>query len=202
MKIGLVPMAAKPYHAGHHWLVEKASRENDKVLLFVSTTDRKRKGQFPILGNDMEKVWKEELEPIMPANVEVRYGGAPVRKVYEEIGVAADNASADTYFVYSDSTDTMRNYPEAQRIKYMEPLYSMGQVRFPGEEDPQAFTRGDGSPDVSGTAMRGALQSCDIDLFHAGMPSGVNVQNVYDILCNKTNESVLRQYIRLSLVNK
>ena len=28
MKIGLVPMAAKPYHAGHHALVERAAAEN------------------------------------------------------------------------------------------------------------------------------------------------------------------------------
>ena len=73
MKIGLVPMAAKPYHAGHHWLVEQAAGENDKVILFVSVSDRKRKGELPILGADMVKVWQEELEPIMPSNVEVKY---------------------------------------------------------------------------------------------------------------------------------
>ena len=36
MKIGLVPVSAKPYHAGHHALVELAASQNDKVLLFVS----------------------------------------------------------------------------------------------------------------------------------------------------------------------
>ena len=39
----------------------------------------------------MQKVWEEELEPIMPNNVEVRYGGAPVQKVYQEISDAAAN---------------------------------------------------------------------------------------------------------------
>ena len=53
MKIGLVPMSAKPYHAGHHMLVEFAAiseitdelRElqlpvNDQVLVFVSFSSR------------------------------------------------------------------------------------------------------------------------------------------------------------------
>ena len=100
MYIGLVPMAAKPYHAGHHWLVEKAAGENDHVILFVSTSDRKRKGEKPILGRDMVRVWQEELEPVMPANVEIRYGGSPVQNVYKEIQEAGEIGSEDTYFVY------------------------------------------------------------------------------------------------------
>ena len=101
MKIGLVPMAAKPYHAGHHWLVEQAAGENDKVILFVSVSDRKRKGELPILGADMVQVWQEELEPIMPPNVEIRYGGSPVQKVYQEIQDAGMDGSNDVYYVLS-----------------------------------------------------------------------------------------------------
>ena len=53
MKIGLVPMSAKPYHAGHHMLVELAAISeitdelkelelpvNDKVLVFLSYSSR------------------------------------------------------------------------------------------------------------------------------------------------------------------
>jgi len=53
MKIGLVPMSAKPYHAGHHMLVELAAISeitdevkslelpvNDKVAVFVSFSSR------------------------------------------------------------------------------------------------------------------------------------------------------------------
>ena len=101
MKIALVPVSAKPYHAGHHALVTMAAAENDIVKLFVSTSDRKRKGQFPILGSDMEKIWKQELEPIMPGNVQIEYGGSPVRKVYEALGNAdKDPSNEDTLVVY------------------------------------------------------------------------------------------------------
>jgi hypothetical protein len=136
----------------------------------------------------------------MPGNTEVRYGGAPVQKVYQEIGDAAKAGSSDTYFVYSDATDTMRNYPEHSRVKYMEPLYSQGQVIFPAEEDPSQFTRGEGSPDVSGTAMRRAIQSCDLEAFRTGLPAGVDAENVYNILCPmKSNESLVRGFIRATL---
>jgi len=104
--------------------------------------------------------------------------------------------SEDTYFVYSDAADTALNYPEKNRIRWMEPLYGLGQVRFPGEEDPAGFTRGEGSPNVSGTAMRQAIQGCDMEAFRAGLPDGVDAENVYNILCGKVNERYLRTYVR------
>ena len=116
-------MAAKPYHAGHHALVEAAAAENDKVIVYVSTSDRKRKGEFPIMGQDMVRVWKEEIESVLPGNVEAQYGGSPVRKVYEELERADASNSQDTYRVYSDPVDTSRNYPEAYRQKNFAGIY-------------------------------------------------------------------------------
>ncbi len=182
-RVGLIPVSGKPYHAGHHYLVERAAAENEEVILFVSTSDRKRKGEFVILGSDMERVWREELEKIMPSNVKVEYGGSPVRKVYDLIGDACKISGVEeTYVVYSDPTDTAQNYSQAYRDKYMQPLCDAGQVIFAAEENPEAFTRGSGSPNVSGTKMREALQDGDFDTFAAGMPTGVNAQNVWNIL--------------------
>jgi len=196
-RVGLIPVSGKPYHAGHHYLVERAAAENQEVILFVSTSDRKRKGQFPILGSDMERVWKEELEPIMPSNVSVVYGGSPVQKVYEEIGAACEiEGVSETYVVYSDPTDTAQNYPEKNRDKYMQPLCDQGQVIFAAEENPEAFTRGSGSPNVSGTKMREALQDDNFEEFASGMPAGVNAQNVWNIL-KKVNESTTRRKFSL-----
>jgi cytidyltransferase-like protein len=191
MKIGLVPMSAKPYHEGHHWLVKKAADENDRIIVFVSTSDRKKKGEFPISGKAMIKIWKEELEEIMPENTEIIYGGSPVRHVYSTIGSAA-NANSDNdpttindddvYSIYSDYTDTLKNYPEKNRNKYMQPLYDEGQVKFPAEEKSQEFTRGGGAPDISGTSMRAFLQEDDFESFKNGLPQGTDAQNIWDIL--------------------
>lgn len=186
-RVGLIPVSGKPYHAGHHYLTQQASVDNDEVILFVSTSDRARKGEFPIMGADMERVWKEELEKIMPSNVRVEYGGSPVQKVYQTIGDACQvEGVEETYVVYSDPTDTAQNYPEKNRDKYMQPLCDMGQVIFAAEEDPARFERGQGSPDVSGTKMRQALENGDFATFAAGMPADVNAQNVWGILTNNS----------------
>tara|TARA_B100000700_G_scaffold222517_1_gene245253 strand:- start:790 stop:1539 length:750 start_codon:yes stop_codon:yes gene_type:complete len=89
MKIGLVPMSAKPYHIGHHKLIDIAAKENDVTFVFVSFSSRGVKkikdptdkrtikqgarkievpkdGELPIFGSDMRYIWlnilKEELE--------------------------------------------------------------------------------------------------------------------------------------------
>ena len=70
-------------------------------------------------------------------------------------------------------------------------------MKFAAEEDAGSVTRGAGTPDVSGTAMRQSLQSCDIESFRSGMPAGINVENVYNILCNKNmDEIILRSLIK------
>jgi len=201
MKIGLVPVAAKPYHAGHHALVTKAAGENEKVILFVSTSDRKRKGEFPVSGGDMARIWREELEGIMPGNVEIQYGGSPVKKVYEALATANDSESPDTYVVYSDPADTAQNYPEANLKKYCGDLRDSGQCLLAAEEDPSGFTRGEGTPNISGTKVRTMLEKGDFENFSAAMPPGVDGQKIFDILTGqeKQNEYLLRHYIRTIL---
>ena len=127
MNIGLLPISAKPYHAGHHALVEMASAANDEVLLYVSVSDRKRKGELPISGADMKQIWEEEIEKILPGNVTPVYGGSPVRHVFDVLGGAeeklvAGNYQGHTYTVYSDPSDTAQNYTEASRKKYFPTL--------------------------------------------------------------------------------
>lgn len=197
MKIGLIATAAKPYHAGHHALVEMAAAENDRVYLFVSTSDRRRKGEMPILGADMLRVWQEHLEGIMPPNVTIEYGGSPVQKVYTVLGNADTMGSSDAFTVYSDPEDTAANFPVRSREKYFPGLYAAGQVVFAAEENPGLFTRGGGTPDVSGTKMRAAISSGDVETFRRGMPSGVDADAVLDILRPKAlGEALLRAYIR------
>ena len=105
MRIGLVPMAAKPYHAGHDGLVRLAANECDAVKVFVSTSDRKRPGEIPIYGEDMHSVWTKFIEPSLPGNVEVYYVTVPVTAVYKELEKAEADESLDTFVIYSDSED-------------------------------------------------------------------------------------------------
>ena len=103
MNIGLIPMSAKPYHLGHHMLVELAALgalgeelvdeapENDLVLVFISYSSRGTKssrgrevavpGETPVFGRDMEYIWEELLIPNLelPSNVMLRTprDGAP-----------------------------------------------------------------------------------------------------------------------------
>lgn len=204
MKIGLVPLAAKPYHSGHHCLVTIAAAENDIVRVFVSLSDRSRPGEMTIRGSDMQRVWQEYLTPIMPENVEIIYGGAPVRRVYEELqiaedSIAEDSESYDTYTVYSDPEDTAGNYPVKYREKYFPKMYASKQVVFAAEKNPNQFTRGcvQGTPDVSGTKMREAIAAGDFETFQAGMPPGVDAHAVFEILRQApVSENLLRSLIR------
>jgi len=199
MNVGLIPISAKPYHAGHHALVEVAAHENGTVYLYVSVSDRKRKGEFPILGKDMKRVWTEEIEKILPDNVKVIYGGSPVRHVYEfledfEASYITSPSHGKTCTVYSDPQDTTLNYSMENRVAYFPEAYSAGAIRFAAEEEPERFTRGKGTPNISGTAMRKALQEGDSETFAQGLPTGLNAENVFGILC--PDQTALRNYIQ------
>ena len=183
MNIALVPMSAKPYHSGHHHLIEYSSKNNDMVILYVSISDRIKKNEFPIFGKSMEKVWFKEIIPILPSNVEVVFGGSPVREVYEYIGEMCDIGDCDHVFtVYSDAEDTSSNYPEKSRETYMNPLYKNGKVVFAAESDPDLFTRGKGAPDCSGTEMREYLKNNDKEGFFKNLPDGVDKEWIFKFL--------------------
>ena len=183
--VGLVPMAAKPFHAGHMALIELASQQNDQVKVYVSLSDRARPGEFPIYGKQMQRIGQEHLLNIMPENVDIDFlpgGVQPVRMVYETLGNASDTNSANIWRVYSDPVDTNQNYKEAYRQKYFGNAYNNGQVIFAAEENPEQFTRGAGTPDASGTMARDYLNNNDFESFAKMMPAGVDAQAIWDIL--------------------
>lgn len=131
MKIGLLPVSAKPYHAGHDGLVRIASDENDSVLLFVSTTDRARPGELRVSGDTMQKIWWDYIEPTLPQNVTPDYGGIPVAKVYAELEKAEAEGSTDTYVIYSDEEDILKYTDEALN-KSAPNLFANGQIERSG----------------------------------------------------------------------
>jgi hypothetical protein len=184
-KVGLVPMAAKPYHVGHDMLVRLASRKNDEVHLYVSTGDRDN-----VSGAAMTRVWKELIEPTLPSNVTVTYGGSPVGNVFKELGEADKAGSQDTFTVYSDPDDLKKNY--GSLAKYAGNLLAAGQIIL------RAVSRSS-TVNVSGTQMRRWLATGDRASFVKHLPKGINRDRVWDTLrasqTKRVGEGLLRSYI-------
>lgn len=195
--IALIPLAAKPYHAGHDGLVRIASSENDEVHLFVSISDRARTGEMKIDGETMFMIWKDYIEDALPDNVKsfIDYTvTAPVSKVYNELENAESQGSQDVYTIYSD-VDDIRKYTDEMLSKVAPTLFSKGQIQRRGIERTETV-------DVSGTEMREFIEDGDIVGFTALLPPAIQQhgKEIFDLLVDDVvGESVLRRYIRSSL---
>lgn len=209
MKIGLLPASGKPWHAGHDSLLRIAARECDEVRLFVSTSDRKRPGEMPIYGVDMKRIWDEFLEPSLPSNVIVKYGGSPVGHVYAELSTGERDGTEDVFVIYSDIED-IKNYTDASLRKSAPTLMENGQIKLRGVNRSETVN-------ISGTAMRSLIAQGKIDEFIELLPPAVqkNGRKIYNILARGTDdivpalkkgrrkvagESILRSYVR-SILN-
>ena len=184
MRLGIVAGSFKPYHAGHHKMVEIAAENNDQVYLFVSTTDRLRKGEHPLYGKDMRKVWNDHLNGILPNNVHLYLlgpGQAPIRSVYELLEDASKKGMDDYFTIYSDPVDMSRNYREASLIK------SVGEDFLQNQIEKRPLDRNETVP-VSGTDMRRHLADGNDEAFKDMLPyqlSDGSKQEVFDILSGK-----------------
>lgn len=174
-KIGLIAMSAKPYHAGHDGLVRLAAGECDEVHLYVSLSDRARPGEVPIIGSDMDKIWKTYIEPSLPGNVKVTYGGSPVGNIWKELGEASKAGSQNAFAIYADPEDLATNFPDALRLKYAQALEEAGQIELRPVQRTETVN-------VSGTKMRQFLEKGDSKSFIKNLPKGVDGQAVWDIL--------------------
>jgi ATP sulfurylase len=178
MKIGLIPLSAKPYHRGHDMLVRLASSECDEVRLFVSTSDRDN-----VSGEAMECVWVEHIEPSLPNNVYVEYGGSPVRKVWSELGESNEFAALpedfDNYVIYSDPVDITNNFPEEKLRKYVSKIYNAGYIELRPVDRTTTMQ-------VSGADCRRMLNAGDRKGFVDMMPVGIDGNAVWDILYNQS----------------
>lgn len=207
--VGLIPMAAKPYHFGHDSTVRLASEENDEVHLFISTGDRAKKGEFPVYGEDMAVIWHDVLEPSLPGNVKTFYVKVPVSSVYLELEEAEERGDSSVFRIYSDDEDIMK-YTDAALSKSAPNLFSNGQIKKRPVERL-----------ASATKVRQLLQSKDFKGFSEMMPAAVkrNAKKMYDILQSGADrqiasptkkvtkrriksENLLRLYLRVLLESK
>lgn len=211
MKIGLVPMAAKPYHAGHDMLVRVAASENDQVKLYVSTSDRREEG-VGISGDTMLYIWLTYIQDTLPKNVVPDYDiTSPVAKVYNELEKAEEQGSEDVYTIYSDDKDIVQNYDEKSLMDSAPGLFTNGQIIPKGVSRQETI-------DISGTQMRDFLEDApeegedDIEeeddnkqLFISYLPSSIQQHGdeIFDMLKNDiVGESLVRKYVRNLLLLK
>ena len=206
-KIGIIAGSFKPLQSGHYALISMAARDNDEVHLYVSLSDRARPGEVPIVGADMKKLWDETIEPSLPANVTVTYGGSPIGHVYKELGDADKAGSHDTFSIYSDPGDLKANY--ATLGKYAGNLLAHGQIKLRPIERSETVN-------VSGTQMRQWLGVGDKVNFTKHLPKAIDRDLVWRVLSARAKdppkdlkatdrargpraEALLRHYVKLLL---
>lgn len=178
MKVGIIGGAMKPVTRGHWGLIKRASKENDRVRLFVSTADRSDEN-FTIKGDDMREVWEKYLTLHLPPNVSIEFVKNPIKSVYEALGKANEEHSIDEFTVYSDPVDITSRFPVEKQKKYFDELFDHGQIKFIPVERV-------GDMDVSGSKMRLLLKQGMKDEFKALLPEGVDGEGIWKTLVIKT----------------
>ena len=165
--LGLIPIAGKPLHIGHWKLIEKAAGENDRVVVYTSTSDRIKKGEFPIKGDDFVRFWTDYFVPALPKNVRVKFVESPVRSVMHELGwleqtMTQDQARVPTVKLYSDKEDVESNFKDEDLKKYPS-LLAAGKVHKVGVDRSTTVN-------VSGTKMREFLAQGNREEFFKYLP--------------------------------
>lgn len=190
MKIGLIPMSAKPYHTGHDGLVRLAASECQLVTLFVSVTDRSRPGEIIIYGDDMQSLWKKYIEQSLPGNVLPPVYTKTTSSVTEMLRFLEKQESEgtdDTFVIYSDAEDANR-FPPSKLARLMPTMYAAGQIRLRGIDRHETVN-------VSGTKMRQFLSSGDAASFSQFLPSALqpHSQQIIELLTRRqTNKNITK----------
>lgn len=186
MKIGLVPGSFKPYHIGHDDLIRIAAKENDRVLVYSSQSDRE-----DIKGSIMIQIMNKFIKPTLPKNVQMINVGVPVGALYQELEYAEENNSEDVYTIYSDAAD-IKKYNKKTMRKYAPKLVSNNQILT------RPVERGVETTDVSGTKMRAYLKSGDTKNFAQFLPMSLQPYSaeIIAMFKNEMSENLLKVYLK------
>ena len=184
--LGVVPMAGKPVHDGHWKLIELASKENQRVIVYVSDKGRTKKGEYPITGEQMIEVWNDVLSKYLPSNASIKFVDSPVANVrYLLSDLNADTEDAPVTNIYSDVDDIQKYDVEELKSKYSD-LYAAGKIQLRGIERTS-------TTNISGTKMREFLQNKDKPSFFNYLPQSLSTsdkQTVWNILTNNMSENI------------
>ncbi len=177
MKIGLLGIAGKPITVGHWMLIEKASSENSKVNLFVSSKDREI-----ISGQKMAEVWDKFLIKHLPKNIVFNFVNNPIKEIYSSI-----RTDGNLYQVYSDPEDIEKNFPQKSIDKY----FSSCQVNL-------VPVSRDSLVKISATEMRSYLSDNDKSNFCKFLPNCLNEEDkdsIWNLLHEAKAEKNLKALI-------
>ena len=170
MIVGIVPGAMKPYHAGHHYLVETAARECDMVTIL--TTKKSRKG---ISGDSMFGIWCNHIIPHLisefEGKIKVNFVVSPIRTVYEDFieRLEENGPDGNHYRIYGGTEDNTRFSNKSLKTKYPTAAPHITNV---AEDQSDGFQRGKGkSPDAKGEWIRKAMETNDKNRFKLMMPA-------------------------------
>ena len=190
-KVAVIPMAAKPFHAGHDNLIEQAIADgNDAVILFISTGGREE-----LSSSDMTPVWRDFYAPGIQRTygdkVVLRFTDQPLR---DSTNVAIDQAKKGLKVsLYGDEVDATER---VNKILSKMPALSGSLIAKPV---PRGMTGG-----VSGTAMRGYLTNNDDASFKENLPGWLTPRErdaIWSSLSKTSSaglrsENVLRSWVR------
>ena len=171
LKIALIGMSAKPFHAGHAGLIRIASQNQDVVQVYASLTPRgsETEREFVILPDKMKQVWDELILAKLPQNVEVVFSNNPISSIYEELENCIEDAE---YHIYAGNDACEKSFANVQKytnLKIDENLFIHEITRETLSE-------------ASGTECRKALFRNDYKTFAKLMPWFVDSQRAWEIL--------------------
>jgi hypothetical protein len=197
-KVAVIPMAAKPFHAGHDSLIRQAvSDGNDSVIVFVSTGGREE-----VTAEDMIPLWRDFYIPGISSQygdkVIIRFSDAPMR---EALLIAKDLVSRGKKTVVRlyGGVDSAGENDAQQRVDAI--LAKNPEMK--GRIVPIAVSRST-TGGISGTAMRGYLSSGDSQSFIQNLPDWLGKKEklgvwraMSSISSSKSkNENLIRSYVR------
>jgi len=182
--VAIIPGAFKPPHRGHLDMVKHYSDKSDRVVVMVSPNPRKTPKGTEITQENSLDLWNHYFDVANLNNVDVIPSPhpSPVRSAYEYVG---EDAKPGELVILGTSTKGGDQSRFAKNVQ----KYAKDDVTV---LDPMKFAFDPVGEELSATDFRAALESGEIRKF---LPSGINPENVLDILnvqgeVEETNEHV------------
>lgn len=185
--VAVIPLAAKPFHAGHDSLVKQAVDDgNDSVVILISTGGREQ-----IKAEDMIPLWRDHYIPGLFSQygdkIVVRFSDSPMR---DSTLIARDFANRGTATVVRlyGGTDSSGNSDAKERVEIILQKNPQFRKRILSADVDRSQTNG-----ISGTLMRQYASLGDSKMFTENLPMWLTKQqksNIWHRFAHKIQQSI------------